>query len=56
MGRKNGTFRMRKPRPSSGVELARPRSWFRSASGEVTHGLETSDIARHLPHVLEDLG
>jgi magnesium transporter len=48
VARKNGTFRMRKPRPSSGAEVARPRSWFRSATGEVTHDLETGDIARHL--------
>lgn len=48
MARRTGTYRMRKSRPSAGAEIARPRSVFRSAAGEVTHDLETGDIAGHL--------
>ena len=48
MARKNGTFRMRKSRPSVEAGIARPRSWFRSATGTVTHDLDAGDIAAHL--------
>lgn len=48
MNRPSGTFRMRKTRPSVVAETARPRSWFRSAAGEVSRDLDARDIAQHL--------
>ena len=39
---------MRKTRPSTVAEVARPRSLFRSAAGEVTHDLEVRELAQHL--------
>ena len=48
MGRPSGTFRLRKTRPSMAAELSRPRSWFRSAAGDVQGDLEVRELALHL--------
>ncbi|MEK6611741.1 MAG: magnesium/cobalt transporter CorA [Gemmatimonadota bacterium] len=48
MARPSGTFRLRKSRPSMVADISRPRSWFRAATGEVTHDLDARDIAQHV--------
>ena len=45
---KSGTFRIRSPKPAPGPDQAKPRSWFRTASGTVLQDLEPHDFEQRL--------
>lgn len=48
MARASGTFRMRKTRPTVAVDSARPRSWYRSPSGEVRSDIDPRELGAHI--------
>ncbi len=46
--RKSGPYRIRRPRQAPPAAAARPRSWFRSASGRVHRDLEAAELPARL--------
>jgi len=46
--RPSGTFRIRKTRPSPVAQVARPRGWYRPASGAVLSDIDPREIERYL--------